>query len=215
MPPLSEKDAGMSWKFFWQTPANRRYFLFAIAGLISMFFALFFTLAYAELRPGIVIETWSGKYLGEPRDHSVFIFALTYLSIVYAISANIRTPVLFLRLLTAYIFMQLFRCLVLLAVPLDPPADIVPLNDPLLEHSFYAGRLNLKDLFFSGHVATICIVALFTRNKWLKITFWLAAFLAAALLVQQRVHYIADVLAAPLFAWIAYRISAMIPRASS
>jgi hypothetical protein len=202
----------ITWSVFWQSSLNRRYFLLAMCSLALMFAAMFFTLAHIELREGIVIETGAGPLLGAPRDFSVPIFIFTYGSIVSAISTTVARPVLFLRLLTAYVLMQLIRCLVLLAVPLDPPSDILPLNDPLLESSFYNGRVNVKDLFFSGHVATIAVVALCARGKWTRILFWSVATLTAFMLAQQRVHYIIDVLSAPLFAWLAVKLAAVISR---
>lgn len=211
MTSLTE-DGVITWSGFWQSKYNRRYFLLAMGGLAFMFEAMFFTLAYIEQRDGFVIEDWSRPLFGTPRDFSVPVFIFTYGSVVFAIVTTVTKPVLFLRLLTAYVLMQLIRCVVLLTVPLDAPADILPLNDPLLESSFYNGRINVKDLFFSGHVATIAIVALSARSKWTRIIFWSIATLTAFLLVQQRVHYIVDVISAPLFAWLAVKLAAVISR---
>ncbi|HTF03641.1 MAG TPA: phosphatase PAP2-related protein [Bacteroidia bacterium] len=198
-----------NWRSVWQTPVKRNYFIALMSGLAVMFVAVFLTIGYTETRSGIVIEEWAGDYLGKPGNFSILIFSLTYLCITYAIVTHAKQPVAFMRLLSAYMFMQFLRVITLLLVPLDPPADINPLSDPFLEYTFYNGRVNLKDLFFSGHVATVCIIAFFTKNKVMRIVMWILTLVIGALLIQQRVHYIADVAAAPLFAWVAVKLSSV------
>lgn len=205
----------MKWSDVRKNPLQQKYFLRLGFGMLVMFAAVFITLGYTETRNGQIIEQWLSQYYGAPINFSVPIFALTYLSVGYAIAATARKPLALFQLLTAYTFMQYIRVVTLLLVPLDPPAEILPLSDPFLELTFYNGRANLKDLFFSGHVATICIIALSIPGKIMKIVLWIVALAVGIMLVQQRVHYVADVAAAPLFAWIAVRLSKLSSRSIS
>jgi hypothetical protein len=205
----------LTWKVFWQSPEGKRYVWIAIAAFAAMFVSVIFTLAYVEQRTGYVIENWSLGILGKPRNFSIAIFAITYFAMVYAIWSNVSRPRIFLHMFITYAAMQLMKCVMLLLVPLDPPQEILPLSDPVLETLFYGGNVNLKDLFFSGHVATVCIAAVYARHRLMKIILFVLAPLLGFLMAQQRVHYIVDALAAPLFVWLAFRLSSLIARSSS
>lgn len=168
---------------------------------------LFFVLEYAEKRNGFVIERGLTDYLGAPKDYSGFIFSCTYATIVFGLLLTFGNPQRTLLLVRVYLLVQLFRCLLLLLVPLDPPEGIIPLHDPFLQSTFYNGRPNLKDLFFSGHVATLLMFPFILPQKWAKIVVLLLTIIAGSLLVLQRVHYAIDVGAAPLFAFLAFRLA--------
>jgi hypothetical protein len=205
----------ITWKEFWQSPKSKTYLWIAIGAFACMFVSVFFTLAYVEQRPGYVIEDWTLSFLGKPRDFSIPIFTITYFAMVYAIWTNVKRPKIFLHMFITYAIMQLTKCLVLLIVPLDPPTDILPLSDPILETLFYRGNVNLKDLFFSGHVATVCIAGIYARGHLMKIVFFVFAIVLAFLMAQQRVHYILDAVVAPVFVWFAFRLSSWISKSSS
>ncbi len=85
------------------------------------------------------------------------------------------------------------------------------LHDPLAEMFIYGENMAItKDLFFSGHTATMVFVCYFlptTRER--RIAIGLSLLLVSLLLVQ-HVHYSLDIAAAPLFTlaaiWIVKRI---------
>ena len=91
---------------------------------------------------------------------SEFTFFVTYFLVIYGIIISFRDPFLFVGLLQAYTLMILIRMGCLYLVPLEAPISIIPLKDSFLQNSFYSGRENLKDLFFSGHNGNRC----FKRN---------------------------------------------------
>lgn len=192
----------MNWNTALKSTAFRRQFLNSLLLLALILAGTFFVLTYAEHREGKIIERgWLNGFV--PRDFSAVIFTATYGAVVLGLVMTLRDPSKTLWLLRAYLLLQLLRCFTLLLVPLDPPQGILPLHDPLLQHSFYDGRQNLKDLFFSGHVATILLFFFLAEAKWTRLIFVTAALIAATLLILQRVHYTADVVAAPVFAWLA------------
>jgi membrane-associated phospholipid phosphatase len=104
------------------------------------------------------------------------------------------------------VHLTLLRVITCFLCLLDPPTAIIPLSDAFLTHTFYAGNENLKDLFFSGHAATLFLFFFFANNKVLKVLFLLSAIAVSIGVVVQHVHYSYDVIAAPIFAYIAYRV---------
>jgi membrane-associated phospholipid phosphatase len=73
-------------------------------------------------------------------------------------------------------------------IPLDPPSLLV----------------ELKDLFYSGHTATIFLLAFCLQQKTDKVLAFFAGSIIGVLLLIQHVHYSVDILFAPLFAFLCY-----------
>ncbi len=88
-------------------------------------------------------------------------------------------------------------------VPLEAPLAIIPLQDELIESLFYSGRRNLKDLFFSGHTATLFVFSYCFTNLKLKWLYLTGGVIVGILLLLQHVHYSIDVMAAPVFTYYA------------
>ena len=86
-------------------------------------------------------------------------------------------------------------------LPLESPASIIPLKDSFLQNSFYSGRENLKDLFFSGHTATVFLFAFAFKKRVLKLFFAIGGTVVGIFVVLQHVHYSIDVIVAPAFAY--------------
>lgn len=190
----------------WQTARTdarfRRLFLYSLLFLAVALTLLTLILGYTERRTGIVIEkNWLAAF--PPQDFSILIFSITYGFAAAGIVYFFRRPETAMMLVQGYAMLTALRCITLLLVPLDPPEAIIPLNDPLLQHSFYAGRPNLKDLFFSGHVATLLLFGFLCKRKMISLIFFSAGAAAGVFLAVQRVHYITDIVAAPLFAFLA------------
>lgn len=196
----------LSWNAAWHNPKYKKALLFSGLFLVLVLFGLSFVLTYAETRDGIIIETNWLSFL-PPADLSVFIFYSTYGFALLGLFVAFRNPVTALRLVQAYALLSLFRCITLLAVPLDAHPEIIPLDDILLRSTFYAGRPNLNDLFFSGHTATLVLFALLLPGKIWRLIFGTAACAVGVMLVVQRVHYISDVVAAPLFAVLVWLLT--------
>jgi hypothetical protein len=89
-------------------------------------------------------------------------------------------------------------------VALEPPSTMIPLTDPFAEY-FTTGSVMTKDLFFSGHTATLFFLFLITEKKLLRFLFLCASIAIAVLVILQHVHYTIDVLAAPFFTYAAYK----------
>ena len=66
--------------------------------------------------------------------------------------------------------MVVVRMCAMYMLPLDPPVNMIILNDPLVEF-FGTGQTLTKDLFFSGHTATLFILFLVSEKKIYKTIF--------------------------------------------
>lgn len=182
---------------------NRFMISMALLGIILTGFA--FLLAYIETRQGHSFYDPILNFI-KPRDVSDFIFIVTYSSALIALIYAFSSPYKFLHLIQMYGSLTVLRIITLFFVPLEPPSEIIPLRDEFLTNTFYAGSQNLKDLFFSGHAATLFLFYFFSTNKPLKYIFLLAGIAVSVGVVLQHVHYSYDVIAAPIFAYIAYRV---------
>nr|WP_262895170.1 sphingomyelin synthase family protein [Hymenobacter jeongseonensis] len=103
--------------------------------------------------------------------------------------------------------------LTLWLVPLDPPAALITLRDPVIDRLFEVTTQPIvRDLFFSGHTATMALLALAVRGRNWGRVLTLMTMAVGTLVLVQRVHYSYDVLVAPLFAWFAYQLAGQISR---
>jgi len=194
-----------SWKSAFKNPGFRTKFVLNILALAGLLAGLAVLLNYIELRQGKVFYDPILNFI-KPRDVSHFIFATTYGTALIAIAYALFTPYRFLHFTQMYAMLIALRIITLFFVPLDPPATIIPLKDVILSGTVYNGGANTKDLFFSGHASTLFLFFFFAENKWLKILFFVAALVVSACVVIQHVHYSYDVIVAPLFAYIAYKL---------
>ncbi|WP_460500571.1 phosphatase PAP2-related protein [Hymenobacter agri] len=166
------------------------------------------------------VQGRSGRLLADPllallpaQDHSALIFALIYGAIAATLSYLLPRPQRLLQTLWAYYLLQLMRMTTLWLLPLDPPAALIPLSDPLVDHLFgVTTQPVVRDLFFSGHTSTMMLLTLASRSRRWRWALGLATGAVGLLVLIQRVHYSYDVLAAPFFAWAAYWLAGRISR---
>ena len=194
-----------NWKIAFLNKHFRNRFVVSIIVLALILTGFASLLAYIETRQG---HTFYDPILNfiKPRDVSDFIFFVTYTAALIGLIYAIVSPYKFLHLIQMYGSLTLLRVVTLFFIPLEPPTEIIPLRDQFLTNTFYAGSEYLKDLFFSGHAATLFLFYFFTSNTFLKYTFLVAALAVSVGVVVQHVHYSYDVIAAPIFAYIAFRL---------
>lgn len=194
-----------NWTLALKNTNFRNRFLLSLGFLILILTGFAWLLAYIETRQGHTFYDPILNFL-KPRDVSDFIFFVTYSSALIALVYAFSSPYKFLHLIQMYGSLTVLRIITLFFVPLEPPSEIIPLRDQFLTNTFYAGAQNLKDLFFSGHAATLFLFYFFSTNKVLKYIFLVAGVAVSIGVVLQHVHYSYDVIAAPIFAYIAYRL---------
>lgn len=157
---------------------------------------------YAEKRPGVLLPDFILEWL-TATDLSLAIFLLMDSLLIISIAVLLTKPQHFLIVLQAYVLLTLVRFATIFLVPLEAPEGIVILHDPITDRFFYNGVVITKDLFFSGHTSILMLMAFGMPVRRLKIVLFIGATLVGAMLLIQHAHYTIDILAAPVFAWLA------------
>jgi len=195
-----------TWTHAW---ANRRFrvaFFVTLAILIATLSGFRVFLDFVELRRGVVLND-PVLSLIPPADLTWLTFTLIYGGLASAVVVLSRQPDLLLRTVQAYIVMIFMRVVFMYATPLDPPQGSIPLGDPLVEFFGSSGVVLTRDLFFSGHTATLVLLGLGIPGRRWRAALFAAAGTVALCLLWQHVHYTIDVLAAPLAAYSSFRIA--------
>ena len=213
-PAKATRAKKKSWPAAWASPEFRGRLGLVLLGLLGLLALAPHFYHFIQARPGYRLADPILDLL-PVHDESTPTFALIYGSIAATLTFLVPRPQLLLRAFWAYFFLQLVRMLTLWLVPLDPPAALLVLHDPVMDHLFEVTTQPIvRDLFFSGHTATMALLTLAVRGKGRR---WVLALLTMAvgtLVLVQRVHYSYDVLAAPAFAWLAYWLAGrVVPRA--
>lgn len=169
----------------------------ALLGIVLAGFSQF--LGFVENRPGALLNDPVLR-LFAPIELTWLIFPLLYGSLITALVLLSATPGKLVFTLQLYTVVLVSRMVVMYLLPLDPPAQMIILRDPIVE--FFAGaRTPTRDLFFSGHTATMFILFLSAESKNARTGFLLITVLVAIALLAQHVHYTVDVVAAFFFAY--------------
>ncbi|QKG57834.1 hypothetical protein GKZ68_15090 [Hymenobacter sp. BRD128] len=202
----------------WATALARPAFRLSWALLLVLLFGVL-----VPLVPGffVWVQAREGAVLADPllhllprHDVATPVFVLMYGGVLAAVGWLTRQPQLFLRGLWGYLILLLLRISTIWLVALNPPPGLLPMPDPFTALVFHttASEAITKDLFFSGHTATVALLALAVRGPWFRRGLALVALAIGVLVLVQRVHYSYDVLAAPFFAWFAYWLAGFIVR---
>jgi hypothetical protein len=198
------------WHQDWQRPSFRRSLTATVPLLILALIALTRFLNWVEARPGV---RYADPILAlyTPIDCTWIAFLLIYTGILIGIGFLAWNPDELLLALQTYVIMVAFRIIAMFLLPLEPPALLIPLQDPFVQY-LGTGKLLTKDLFFSGHTSTLFLLFLTARGARLKAIFLVCTAGVAISVLVQHVHYTVDVFVAPFFAYAAYRVALSIDR---
>ena len=192
------------WKDMWKACLQHKTFkielVLSIVALYATlhFFSIF--LLFAEDRPGVVMfDPILDLY--DAIDLSIPIFFLTYVILLAGLIALTYHPRCFVIAVQSYILMVIFRMISIYLTPIEAPVGIIVLQDPFFVMG--TGKVILKDLFFSGHTATLFLTA---QSKRVKIFFLVCTVLVGTFVMLQKVHYSVDVFIAPFMAFCAFKI---------
>lgn len=201
----------MTWREAWRSVPFKRLFIgvLSVALLISASMPWYFQALQA--RGGST--PWEPLLAHLPAvDVSLFLFAVLYGSVLVALWDLAPRPVRLLRGLLAYTLVLCLRPVTMWLFTFEPPADLVPLMDPLTAVFYPGGEPFAKDLFFSGHTASITVLACAVVGRTVRWGLVVATVLVAALVLLQHVHWTVDVLVAPVAAIAAWRIAGAVVR---
>jgi hypothetical protein len=191
-------------------PTNRHFSVPAktITGCVLLALVLYgmpYFFEMIEMRKGTVINDWLLDNLPAYHVSAAIFFIIWGMGLLLLVRA-FQTPLLFSRFVWAYLLICITRIITISLVPLAPPAAIIPLKDPLTGF-FYGNQVITRDLFYSGHTATLFLIYLFLDKKTDKLLGLTALIILVVLLLVQHVHYTIDIVAAPLIVYPIYRFS--------
>lgn len=175
-----------------------------------MIFSLTRFLEFVERRPGATLHD-PLLALFPAVDLTWITFLIIYAGVIGAIILLLRDPEQFLRALQTYSLTAAVRMAAMWLMPLDPPAGMIALKDPIVEF-FGGGNTLTRDLFFSGHTSTLLIVALVLPGRRARLVFFSATAAVGVCVILQHVHYAVDVLAALFFAYGCTRVTGALRR---
>ncbi len=193
----------------WKTALSDRMFalkLFITPGLFFLYSAVTQPLGtYIQLRKGIQLDD-KFLYLFPSYDFSLPIFIVLYSSLTMMILLHLDKPKIILRVIEMHFLVAVVRQLCILLIALEPPVGLIVLRDVFLENTVYPRHSPLtKDLFFSGHVASIWIYFLCAERKYLKYYLIAATAIMSYMILSMRVHYTYDIYGAIFFTTLLYK----------
>jgi membrane-associated phospholipid phosphatase len=198
------------WKIFLIRKHNKKELLFTLILLAALLLGFTRFLNFVELRAGFSFND-PLLNLFTPVDFTWVIFGLIYAGLIIAIFFFIKDPHLLLTALQSYLVLVIFRSAAMYLLPLNPPSDMIPLNDPFVQ-IFGSGEILTKDLFFSGHTATLFLLFLVADKRILKVIFLAFAGIVGISVLLQHVHYSIDVFTAPIFSYTSVKFAAYIKK---
>lgn len=193
-----------SWLNFWREPDQRYEFIFASIVLTIVMLSSVPFLTQIEHRQGVQLQDPVFNYLPS-HDLSSPIFYILYSALLLGLIFLLPSPERLVIGFEAYALFVILRMTTMSLVPLEPPHGLIPLVDPVLSF-MYTGKQVNKDLFFSGHTATMYLLYLMLPPGIYRKLAFIGALVMAVCLLFQRVHYTVDVIVAPFFAYGALRI---------
>ena len=195
-----------TWKSVYEDKAFMRKFNITLGVCMVVYLTAANFLVMNKGRSGMLLSDPIQPFI-QPRDLSHFIFFFTYLAVAAFLFHIIAQPQIMQKAFIGFTAIFIVRTLMIFVLPLAPPEGIVPLHDPVVD-MFVMGRASdlRNDLFFSGHISDLSFFIFCTTNKNVRNFLIFSAVIVGIMLVAQRVHYTADVLAAPFFAYWGYKV---------
>lgn len=190
------------------TKHSWRDFAITVIAALPIVLALPRFFAWLATRPGLIPPEPLLPRL-PAMDVSVTLFIVLYGCITLGLVLLVHHPQRLLRALRAYVVLLLLRMATMAAWPLEVPPGYLALQDPV-STLFYPGQVPFgRDLFFSGHTATMYLLFLAVPGPGRRWLFAMATVVVGLAVLFQHVHWTVDVVAAPVFAWAAWRIAAI------
>jgi hypothetical protein len=194
-----------NWKNAGSSMSNRLKLIVGSALMFVIITILPFFFNSIQKRNGVVLNDFVLAQV-PPHNVSVAIFVIIWGMGLLILYRAVFKPDIYLHYVWALIVVCLVRMMTISFVALNPPAGLIPLTDPLTG-IFYGESSITKDLFFSGHIATLTLIYLCLEKKTDK-AFGLAAIIVVAcLLVVQHIHYTVDILASPIITYACFRVT--------
>ena len=150
-----------------------------------------------------------------PHDFSLEIFMLEYCTLLIVTVITVQHPDRLVKGLQMFTLVIFARTMSIYFFPLEPPKDMILLNDPMAAFFLHTKDMFVtKDLFFSGHISALTLLMLISPNRYVKAWALTATIAVGGLILWQHVHYSLDVAFAPLASYVSYKVILFIHRES-
>ena len=167
-----KKSIPATWATAWQDKQFQWRLILAL-GVFAIFpwkAATYFQ--WIQQREGIILNDLLLELIPS-KNVSYPIFSIIYCTVIYLLIRLLQTPKTFMWFAWAFNVETAFRFLTIYLVALNPPLGIVDLHDPVAAIFIYGENMSItKDLFFSGHTATMVFACYFLPQKKEKILFY-------------------------------------------
>lgn len=196
----------MAWSKAWSNPAFKRKTITYSILLIVLLAVFPFFFAYIEQRQGVQLRDPLLDNIPAV-DVSLATFIVIWSMTLFLWTRFLRAPSVFLVTLCSIVLLFISRLISISLVPLDPPAGLIPLKDPIVS-LFYGGTdvFITKDLFYSGHTSTQFLFFLCLPKRRDKLIALAASCAVGLLVLVQHVHYTIDVISAFILTWPIYML---------
>ena len=188
-------------KKLWSQYIRNKSFRNKLAGglllLVLLIAFLPYYFAFIEARKGIVLNDLFLNFI-ESANVSIPTFIIIWSLCLWYLFKSYKDPALMLLILWGFNILSISRIISIYLVPLEPPNNLIELIDPIT-NSFYGAKFITKDLFFSGHTATLVCLALCLKTRRDQIIVFTGAIIVGILVLIQHVHFTIDVIAAFVF----------------
>ncbi len=194
----------ISWSKAWQEQRfrNKTFIALILVAIILTLLPTFF--AFIEKREGMVLQDFVLDAI-PAMDVSVPTFVIIWSIVLLVFYRIYQNPHVFLVVAYGFILMCILRILTISMLPLNPPAGLIVLKDPIANIAYGGNGIFItKDLFYSGHTGNMFLFFLCLERKWDKIFALTASFLVGILVMIQHIHYSIDVIAAFIFTYFIY-----------
>jgi len=204
--------SGRNWSNEWHTKAFRKNLI--IAGVLLPVILIsthYFFDFIQDCKGGIVLNDWVLQRL-RARDVSMPISFLMASVMFLCLLRCVSNPTMFLIAIMGFTLLFTARIITISCTRLLAPRGLIDLHDPIC-NLMYGSTFITRDLFFSGHTATLSFLFLCSYKKIDKYYILFAVVSVGFLLLVQHVHYTVDVVCAPVFAfgcfWLSKKIMNM------
>ena len=203
------KLIGKNWLDALSDTIFRRRLIAVIVAIIAISFITNFFFDYNEdLKGGVALNDWVLNRLPAEDVSKAITFFMSSVIVLFLIR-TVTNPAMFITALIAYVIILIFRIITIAITHLQAPAELVALHDPV-SNLVYGTRFITRDLFFSGHIATVFLIYLNLYKRVDKYYLLFVVFSVGLLLLLQHVHYTVDIVCAPIFAlggfWLSKRM---------
>jgi hypothetical protein len=181
--------------------SKQAYALLLGCGVLFLFSGLLLTVDYVpkfETREGFVPFDPVMSVL-PVADMSLYIFFILYAAVFAGFLCLLKDPKMLVTAFYSFAVMYWIRALCITLVPFNEPSGLIVLSDPFIAKLGVYQSFVKRDLFFSGHFASVYLFWVILRGVAYRHLFLTGSVAMGILIMVQRIHYSYDIAGAIVF----------------